>query len=644
MKRIIINILAVCFILTGCDSTQSSSRQRYENRKKVYYEKTELGSCKVEENLIDCTVDKDNNICLLLQKEAGYCIYEVDVEGNKKQEVELPSLQECDICSFEKDWNGFYVVGMEDGKIRQYNKEGQLENTLDFQKGTYNIGINERGELYAGIAQKETLSLYKLTKGQFEKEKQGQLAVCGEAYFSFATGEKYLSFYDEQYLYQYYPETGGADPVISWMDEEIAVEDVQSAKIEEDGSILLVEKIEDEISIFECRPQKKETKEKTELILACVGMDEIVRRQVLSFNQENENYKILVKDYNGEENPYETLNLDIVSGKQFDIMYLEQMPVEEYIQKGMLENLAPYIHEEDFLDVYMQAVTREDGIYQVAPAFIIYTILGKSNEVGTHYGWTYDACENYFKEHMQEEVIGIANKKQLLQILLKLHIEDFIDWDTGAVSFEQEEFIKLLEFVKQYPDKESQDIDYLEKIQGGLLHLVEVPLSGGNTYRLYSYVYGEDITAVGYPNDKEKGNYMDFVMPMGISSSSQHKEAAWEFISEFMTEDMQYAYQDYGFPTRKDVWESLCNEWMHPQEEMTVFLSGKDCIVPPLDKKGKEMLEGWIQSADTLRPENEGILKIAEEETQNFLDGKVDAKTAASYIQNRTSIYVNEKR
>lgn len=627
--------------MTGCGSTSSSSLQRYENRKKAYYAKAELASCQIEGNLLGCTVDKDKNICLLLQKEAGCCIYEMDVKGNKKREITLSLPQKYDICSFEKDWNGFYMVGMEDGEIQRYDEEGQLENTLDFQEGSYHIGINERGEIYIGMAKEERLFLYKLMKNQFEQE--SQLSICGESYFSFATGVKYLSFYDEQYLYQYYTEKGIADPVISWMDEEVAVENIRGVKIAEDGSILLVEQSEDGIAIFEYRLQEK-TEERTELVLACVGMDDIVRRQILSFNQENKNYKILVKDYRGEENPYETLNLDIVSGKQFDIMYLEQMPIEEYIQKGILENLESYIHEEDFLGAYMRAITRKDGIYQIAPAFMVYTILGKTDEVGANYGWSYDACENYFEKHMQEEVIGTANKKQLFQILLKLHIEDFIDWNTGIVSFEQEEFIKLLEFVKQYPDKESQDSDYLGRIQRGQLHLVEVPLSSGNTYRLYRYVYGQDITAVGYPNDKEKGNYMDLVMPMGISHSSQYKEAAWEFISGFMTEDMQYAYQDYGFPIRKDVWESLCKEWMNPQEEMTVFLSGKDCVVPPLDEKGKEMLEDWIESADVLLQENEELLKIVEEETQAFLDGKIDAKTAASYIQNRSTIYVNEKK
>ena len=147
----------------------------------------------------------------------------------------------------------------------------------------------------------------------------------------------------------------------------------------------------------------EEVVEKQILTLGCCYIDSDVRTQVVQFNKTNEKYRIQIKDYsvyNTEtdyEQAYTKLNTDIVSGNVPDILVLDSsLPLESYMSKGLFEDLYPYIDADeemnrtDFLTSVFDAFSKDGKLYQLIPSFTVFTVVGKTADVGKETGWTLD--------------------------------------------------------------------------------------------------------------------------------------------------------------------------------------------------------------------------------------------------------------
>lgn len=64
------------------------------------------------------------------------------------------------------------------------------------------------------------------------------------------------------------------------------------------------------------------------------------------------------------------------------------------------------------------------------------------------------------------------------------------------------------------------------------------------------------MTFIGYPTSEGNGNLINSLWSIAISSNSEYKDAAWELISNLLSEDIQEKIEQdlssLGFPLRKD--------------------------------------------------------------------------------------------
>ena len=246
--------------------------------------------------------------------------------------------------------------------------------------------------------------------------------------------------------------------------------------------------------------------------------------------------------------------VDICNSSAGDVRLLTQTTGEHgavyqllSVQDGLSEHICT-LGTTDFFTV-KEAITVDEGIYQVSPFFAVYTLLGKEREVGSELGWTYDDFLSCVQEN--KEIINNVTQYDLLRMLCYRSLDNYIDWQNGTVHFECEEFVDKLQFIKDYDYPVSTQMPYYYKLRSGNIMLVEGYLRSGNDYRTYKYAFGEEISAKGYPCKDRNGNYMDLIAPMGISSRSAHKKIAWEFIEDVLSEEIEYTYHDMGFPSRK---------------------------------------------------------------------------------------------
>ena len=130
------------------------------------------------------------------------------------------------------------------------------------------------------------------------------------------------------------------------------------------------------------------------LTLACRGLDRDMALQVLRFNRKNLGWRIRIRDYGTADlvsGPVsmDQLTRDLVSGDLPDLLCTENMDTQVFVDRGLLEDLWPWIDgdtqlggREALVQPVFDALAREGKLYEVTSAFEIVTACGKSALVG----------------------------------------------------------------------------------------------------------------------------------------------------------------------------------------------------------------------------------------------------------------------
>ena len=430
-----------------------------------------------------------------------------------------------------------------------------------------------------------------------------------------------------------------------------------------------------QLSKFEKIPAE-EVVDKIELTLGCYYLNSDIKRKLIEFNKNSDQYKIFIRDYA----TYDTmedytqgmtrLNADIVAGDVPDIMLLNsQMPVESYIAKGVFVDLNEFlekdteVNKEDLLPNILEALSTGGELYRISPSFSITTFAAKTADVGEEPGWT-----------MEEAMALLASKPEGTQLLSEITSSNFmyytmwicgqeyVDWDKGECYFNTDGFKKILEYANSLP----REIDYTAVMDDETYwQEMETQYRNGKTilsmqyfsgFRDYAYakqgVFGEDITLIGFPTESGMGGSLNINNTMAISAMSKHQEAAWEFVKSFLKEEFQDALT-YDFPVRSDslqkleekAWEKPYNideEGNKHEYDDYFYIGGVEVPVVPLTKEETAEFLEYVKSLDTLCTYNEALNNIITEETESYFSGQKSVDEVVDIIQSRAKIYVSE--
>lgn len=412
------------------------------------------------------------------------------------------------------------------------------------------------------------------------------------------------------------------------------------------------------------------------LTLACNHMNWYVLEHVVEFNKSNDEYRIVVEEYSqyNTDEDYTLgatrLNTDIASGKIPDIILPDwQMPTDSYEAKGLFEDLYPYIEQDeelnkdDFFPNVLEAYENQGKLYRLVPSFMIYTVVGKTAEVGSEPGWTLDELNQLMATKPEgTQVFEEATRDRMLTYSMQLSGEQFINWETGECHFNTEEFIKLLEFLKQFPEQIGEDYytenywaEYPMLWRDGKVTLQILYLADFANYNyIKKGIFGEDITPIGFPVAEGIGSTIEADLQIVMSSKSKYKEGAWEFMRYFLTDEYQEKIT-YGWPINMNRIEVLAQNAMKKpsyedengnivEYEQTYSLGGQEIPLELITKEEVDELVTFIKSVNQKHAYNEQLQKIVAEEAAPFFAGQKNAKEVADIIQSRVQIYVNENR
>ena len=171
-------------------------------------------------------------------------------------------------------------------------------------------------------------------------------------------------------------------------------------------------------------------------------------------------------------------------------------------------------------------------------------------------------------------------------------------------------------------------------------------------------IFGGDYAVKGYPSSKDSGIHISLKRVAAISSQSKNKDAAWEFVKRYVTEDYQGKhYQSFwGNPTRKDVFDVKCEALKATEKTKDKYGNkvtpkdgeyGWDDFVyteKPYTDEEINMYKEAVENASGLWSRDSKVEDIIAEEAAAYFAGDKSADEVITIIENRVNTYINENK
>lgn len=424
---------------------------------------------------------------------------------------------------------------------------------------------------------------------------------------------------------------------------------------------------------------------KTELTLACFGLDYNLRSQIVKFNKSNPDYRIVVKDYSeyATDDDYNAgltkLNTELISGNVPDILVNgTELPIGQYAAKGLLEDLWPYLdadpeYSRDKLMTQPLNAAQTDGkLYRLPIDFGVTTAVGLGKVVGEYTTWTLADVNDALSK--LPEGATVFNKyytqAEMLKYCIAMNAENFMNWQDGTCSFDSDEFRALLEFVKPFPaeydwqsDAEEYESDYT-RLKNGKQLLYPTSISDFDSIYYMFATLDHDVRFIGFPReDGSSGNAFNASCTLSISTACRDKSGAWAFIRSTLSND--YQENIWNYPIVKSVFEAKAQEAMTQEYETDADgnqILDDDGNPIPISTGGmsygdEPMIELYavtqeqydavlalIDSTTSFVDYDQNVLDIISDEAAGYFAGSKTVEEASKLIQSRVSLYIQEQK
>lgn len=388
-------------------------------------------------------------------------------------------------------------------------------------------------------------------------------------------------------------------------------------------------------------------------------------RQAVSMFQKNNpdvrvSYTAAMEEEGGNVSDYiRALNTELLSDNGADVIILDGLPVDSYIEKGVLADLSdilePMIESGELHESIVKGYKTEKGTYQIPSRFNLPLFIGSEKALKSTE--SLELITGYIKENPKEKYFSALMENEIIENLLAIYNDSFFTEDGTIV---QEAFIKFLEDSKLILDhslisgEDDVNINY-----------------GTNAFQMLSMSNPFDVLAkrsqVGleitdsmsdfFLHENMENEFGCMVKPVnnsfiplgtaGLNSASSELELGKEFIGLLVSEDLQSINVYDGFPINT----KALNKWIIDNADTgsTMGISSSDpeygdmqitgeC--PPIEKR-QEIL-AMLLGVDKPLALDEILKEMILTESAGYFDGTRTAKEAADAVMTKVNTYLSE--
>lgn len=401
--------------------------------------------------------------------------------------------------------------------------------------------------------------------------------------------------------------------------------------------------------------------------------DSVTLQQAISYFQK-QNPDVFVKktigltDNDGitAEDALRTLSTDIMAGNGPDVLILDGIPVESYIEKGILadmKDLVEEVEEEDGLfENIKEAYIRDGSIYEMPSRFGFSVVEGEAEAVGAKN--SLEAFLEYAKgKKSSDPDTHVLTPMSASGLLHELYYADSAGWRKEDGSLDAEKLEAYLKAAKEYFDLDtySQE-EYNDQVEnytfrlGGMggaassvanFRLILMGYAGIGTIssvRDVQQIYATEAQIGGAYEIFGEADNSSFVpyVSVGIAAQSAENQQARAFVKGLLGKECQTASSD-GFPVNRAAYQ----EHLKNQKEYAIGTSRLDGTAAGVDVKvlTEEQANTLLKQLESLkRPilTDRVIQELVIEEGIKCLGGDGTPKEAVDRIMQKVKLYLSE--
>ncbi|NBJ01490.1 carbohydrate ABC transporter substrate-binding protein [Lachnospiraceae bacterium] len=358
-----------------------------------------------------------------------------------------------------------------------------------------------------------------------------------------------------------------------------------------------------------------------------------------------------------------TLNTELLSGNGADVLLLDGLPMNAYIEKGILADLsetAGKIMEADtYLEDILKNTAQKDGkLYGLPIKFGVPILYG--NEDAKKALESFDSLKAFLEKDPQASVFGLANREYIRDFLFQIYQDELFGED-GKV--DQEKLAELLELAGKIAENAKASL-FEENLREDESGYSRDPFTNLGAEGILNHPEGAATASIHSATDmmipytvmRQKSltpeTIRGFYQPVGVVGINQNTaqmETAKEFVTYLLSQEVQSAQLDDGFPILESALQDKKDEVNSDYASSFYMMSSWNFEGEKLELEANfptvEEVEGFIEMCGTLtRPaEQERIIwNLYQEEADQYLGGEIDAETAAENIARKVDTYLAE--
>lgn len=392
------------------------------------------------------------------------------------------------------------------------------------------------------------------------------------------------------------------------------------------------------------------------------------------------------------EDAVKKLNTEIMAGKGPDFVLLDGLPVDSYVEKGVLADLTPYLteieKEEKILSNIKECFTADGKICMLPAAVTVSMYMtDKENMIDvSDLSSLADMIEELRSEHPGEGIMETYSEEMILNALMPVSAPLWIE-DGGKINAaELSDYLKQTkriysacmeglpeEALQRYLEREqnwvtsSDEVGAYNDLQGGGVQIVagNEKVTLGELKNAYNYAFMKSVSkaengenGVNCQMALTPGNVKDSFRPyalMGISAASEKSELAGGLLREALSKDMQSLIYPVGFPVNEAGLQTYLEtlggqlpDQARPGEPYGGYgLSNSDgtvismSIYAPTEQETKELYE-LLTSVRTPYLADVVVEDAVREAGKWYLEEKCSLEAAVELVQEKLAIYTSE--
>lgn len=548
-----------------------------------------------------------------------------------------------------------------------FDEQGNLLTKADYTTNDHSLAVEdwfhmEDGSVVISLEHSNPayseLIWYDASKKIFKTLKE--LPHRGEG-FVFSDGGK-ITYIANSVLYEWNLATGKHDLLFGFLDSKLEINNLLGLGRREKEVIIYI-KTERGI---ECNllSDEIETTENSINIANIAYGSSYVKGAAASYTRKYSNTQFVYNDPKGETDDYRTqVMAELSAQKGPDMLWVNSEDLKILAKQGVLLDLTELISKETLEQIFPGIIEHGtvDGKY-----------VGVQLECQSFVAMTADSLwkEEYITNKQIQELLNQSDTLKSIYIndnyesfssssnqnhmLMTLQNSEFIDLDNGVCYFASNDFVSLLETIKEYSQRKDFEAEEYQRLtQGEAIgvncHFINI-IQFCSTMRMLD----EDCHFVSWPEQTNGIGYFNDGEMLVVNAKSEHLDEIKGFLEYLLSCELQRT-TDYTCVRADAIRQNVIyNEFydMSGQKIISCVFRNKESggssgwVLETKPEGGGTYTEEFIEYLNTCSayPQYPKIITdIIEEESKMFFEGMRSAEDTAAIIQNRVQLYLDEQ-